>query len=310
MLFRSRFRILIWLIPAILIALAVVVLAARGIRDSQAGHDFLVTYPGRSALPSFAPLGFPAWLAWQHGLNAFLMLFVLRTGWQVRTTKRPDTFWIRTNTGPLKTKGAPVRITLAVWFHIAIDVVWTLNGVVFYILLFTTRQWTRMVPTHWDIFPNALSAILQYASLDWPMENGWSNYNSVQTLTYFGIVFLAAPVALFTGIRMAPGFAVRFRKLDRIFPLARTRQVHFVTMVVFAVFIVIHVTLVLATGALNNLNHMYATNNGTGWGGFAVFAASLVVMAIAWTAAKPGVLRAIAGTMGEVKQRPRRRTEV
>jgi thiosulfate reductase cytochrome b subunit len=304
--FPSRFRILIWLIPAIIAALVAIVLVARGIRDSGAGHDFLAAYPGRSALPSFAPVGFPAWLAWQHGLNAFLMLFVLRTGWQVRTTSRPDTFWTRNNTGLITTKGAPVRLTLTVWFHIAIDVVWLLNGVVFYILLFTTRQWTRMVPVHWDIFPNALSAILQYASLDWPTENGWSNYNSVQTLAYFGIVFLAAPVALATGIRMAPGFAARFRPLDRVFPVARARLVHFVTMVVFAVFIVVHVTLVLATGARNNLNHLYATNNGTGWGGFVVFAASLALMAIAWILARPAVLRAIAGTMGEVRQRPQR----
>ncbi len=302
----SRHRKLLWLVPLAVVGLALIVVAARALRESGGGQAFLETYPGRSALPSFAPVGFPAWLGWQHGLNAFLMLFVLRSGWQVRLTKKPDTFWIRDNTGRLKTKGAPVRITLATWFHIAVDILWLLNGVVFYVLIFATAQWTRIVPTRWDIVPNALSAALQYASLDWPTENGWSNYNALQTLSYFGIVFVVAPVALATGIRLAPGFSARFRPLDRVFPVAATKRVHYWTMLVFAVFIVIHVTLVLATGALNNLNHMYAGNNGVGWGGIVVFAASVVVMVAAWFALTPRVLRALAGRTGTIRQRPAR----
>ena len=35
------------------------------------------------------------------------------------------------------------------------DSLWLLNGLVFYVLLFTTGQWRRVVPTTWAVFPNA-----------------------------------------------------------------------------------------------------------------------------------------------------------
>jgi DMSO/TMAO reductase YedYZ molybdopterin-dependent catalytic subunit len=58
-------------------------------------------------------------------------------------------------------------------------------------------------------------------------------------------------------------------------------------MVWFVAFIVIHVTLVMATGALRNLNHMFAMRDDDSWVGFWIFAASMVVMIVAWVAASP-----------------------
>jgi CHASE2 domain-containing sensor protein len=74
-------------------------------------------------------------------------------------------------------------------------------------------------------------------------------------------------------------------------------------MVVFLIFIVVHVTLVFATGALRNLNHMYAVQSDDGWTGFWIFAASLVVMIVAWFAAGPRLLRGIATLGGTVISR-------
>ncbi|MEV8782014.1 hypothetical protein AB0082_26795, partial [Klebsiella pneumoniae] len=92
------------------------------------------------------------------------------SGLQFRRQKRPDAFW-----SPRGNKRR--RISLALWFHQAIDVLWIANGVIYIVLLFATGQWMRVVPTSWEVFPNAVSAALQYASLDWPTENGWVNYN-------------------------------------------------------------------------------------------------------------------------------------
>jgi thiosulfate reductase cytochrome b subunit len=294
---------LAWLLVAALVALAVVVLAAIGLRALPAVQGFIERFPGASALPSFAPVGFPAWLAWQHGLNAFFMLFVIRTGLQLRIPGRPTTFWTRRNTGVLATAGDPVRITLATWFHIAIDVLWAANGVLFYVLIFVTAQWTRIVPTRWDVIPNAVSSALQYASLDWPGYDGWANYNALQLLSYFLVVFVAAPLALITGIRMSPGLATRLRPLDRVFPMRATRTIHFATMVFFVLFIIVHVTLVLATGAVRNLDHMYAARDDGSWVGFAIFAASVVVMVIAWFALRPPVVARLAALTGDVRTR-------
>jgi len=297
---QSRWFKLLWIVPVTIVVLAVVALAVRGVRELPAMQSFLKDFPGASPLPASAPVGFPAWLAWQHGLNAFFILFIIRSGWLVRIATRPTAYWTRNNKGLITTKGQPVRISMNLWLHLSFDTLWVLNGVLFYVLLFSTGQWLRLIPTRWDIFPNALSAGLQYASLNWPAENGWANYNALQVLSYFLVVFVAAPLALITGIRMSPGLASRFAPLDKVFPTPVARTIHFPVMVFFVAFVIVHVTLVLATGALNNLNHMYAVRNDNSWAGFVIFAASVIVMIVAWFAARPVVLRSLAGLTGRV----------
>jgi type II secretory pathway component PulJ len=54
--------------------------------------------------------------------------------------------------------------------------------VVFVVLLFATDRWQRLVPTSWDVLPNALSVLIQYLSLNWPVENGWVAYNAPRHL--------------------------------------------------------------------------------------------------------------------------------
>jgi thiosulfate reductase cytochrome b subunit len=300
---RSRWVALFWVIPAVLIGMAIIVLLANWLRGLPSVKSFMTTYPGQSALPASAPVGFPAWVEWQHFLNAFFLLFIVRTGWQIRQKKRPTAFWTRKNSGVIRTTNPPVRIGIHVWLHLSMDILWTLNGILFFILIFATGQWMRLVPLSWDIIPNAVSVGIQYASLHWPHDDGWTNYNALQTLSYFVTVFIAAPLALITGIRMSPGFAARLRPLDRVFPTRVARAIHYPVMVYFVGFTIVHVTLVLATGALRNLNHMYAGRDDETWWGFGIFAASLVLMAVAWVGLKPRVLDAIAGVSGTVIRR-------
>jgi thiosulfate reductase cytochrome b subunit len=299
---RSRWFPLVWIIPVVVVVGAAIVFAARAFRASAAGIDFLTTYPGRSELPVWAPVGFPAWLEWQHFLSAFFLLLIVRTGWQIRTTRRPAAFWTRNNSGPIRTKGQPVRIGLSLWFHLSVDILWILNGVLFYVLLFATGQWVRIIPVHWDVFPNAVSAGIQYASLNWPTEDGWTNYNALQLITYFLTVFIAAPLAILTGVRMVPGLALRLKPLDRVYPVALARRVHFPVMIYFVAFTVVHVTLVLATGALRNLNHMYAGRDDQAWIGFGIFVGSVILMAAAWIAVRPTILASMASLTGSVRR--------
>ncbi|MDE8667307.1 cytochrome b/b6 domain-containing protein [Pseudarthrobacter sp. H3Y2-7] len=293
---------LYWGIPAVLVALVLVVLLAKWMTGLPAVASFLADYPGHSELPDGAPVGFPAWLGWQHFLNGFFLLLIIRTGWQVRTTTRPSGHWTRNNKGLIKTKNAPTKITLELWLHLTLDALWILNGVVFAVLLFATGQWVRIVPTSWDVFPNALSAALQYASLNWPTENGWVNYNALQLLTYFATVFIAAPLAFISGIRTSSAWPKKAAGLNKAYPIEVARAIHFPVMIYFVAFIVVHVFLVLATGALRNLNHMYGGSDDAGWFGFWVFLASVAVMVAAWFLARPLFLRPIASLMGKVSR--------
>jgi len=281
---------------ALLYAAAMAVFAVRWLLSTSWGVDFIAAFPGEYHLPEGAPVGFPAWLGWQHFFNVFLMVLIIRTGLTVRTEKRPTVFWSPRSNGRRK-------ISLNLWFHQSLDILWLVNGAIFVVLLFVTGQWMRIVPTSWEVFPNALSAALQYVSLDWPTENGWVNYNSLQQLAYFTTVFLAAPLAAITGVRMSGVWPKNAAGLNKAYPVEWARAVHFPVMLYFVLFIFVHVVLVFATGALRNLNHMYAAQDAINWVGFWIFALSLLVIAAAWIAARPLVLAPIARLFGKVSGR-------
>ncbi|WP_442576400.1 cytochrome b/b6 domain-containing protein [Microbacterium sp. F51-2R] len=279
----------------LLFAAGMVVLATRWLLSLEFMQQFLAAYPGEYPLPENAPVGIPPWLGWQHFFNTFLIVLIIRSGLQVRTEKRPSVFWSPRNNRQ--------KISLNLWFHQSLDILWIVNGVIYVVLLFATGQWMKIVPTSWAVFPNALSAALQYVSLDWPTENGWVNYNSLQQLAYFATVFLAAPLATLTGVRMSGVWPKNAQGLNRAYPIEWARAVHFPMMIYFVLFIVAHVTLVFATGALRNLNHMYASQDAVNWAGFWIFVASLAVIAAAWIAARPLVLAPIARLFGNVTGR-------
>ncbi|WP_022885303.1 cytochrome b/b6 domain-containing protein [Glaciibacter superstes] len=259
-------------------------------------QDFLATFPGEYEPGIAVAPGFAPWIGWQHFFTGFLMVLIIRSGLRVRTEKRPTVFW--TPRGNQKDK-----ISLTLWFHQSLDILWLVNGVIFVALLFVTGNWVRIVPTSWEVFPNALSAALQYVSFDWPHENGWNNYNSLQQLAYFTTVFLAAPLAAITGFRMSGLWPKRAERLSKAYPVEWARTLHFPIMLYFVAFIVAHVALVMLTGFLRNLNHMYASQDAVTWTGFWVFVVSLVVIAGAWVAARPLVLAPIAKAFGTVSGR-------
>lgn len=287
----------------LLIAAGMAVAFVRFLLSLDPLQDFLTTYPGEYHLPEGAPVGFPAWLGWQHFFNVFLMVLIIRSGLTIRNEKRPAVFW----TPKKDPKG---KTSLTIWFHQSLDLLWIINGVIFVVLLFVTGQWMRIVPTSWEVFPNALSAMLQYISLDWPTENGWVNYNALQQIAYFTTVFIAAPLAIVTGFRMSALWPKNNEKLSQAYPIEWARKVHFPTMLYFVVFIAIHVFLVFATGALRNLNHMYAAQGSVdpnayadNWTGFWMFVASIVVIAAAWVALRPMTIAPIARLFGTVSGR-------
>lgn len=281
------------------VLLAVAVLAARLLRGLPAAQEFLAAYPGTVPPPEWVPEGIPAWVGWQHFLNSFFLLFMITTGLRIRRGTRPAAFW--TPRRGLQRVLRPRRIGLDLWLHLSLDLLWVLNGIVFVVLLLATGHWARIVPTSWEFLPNAVSAAFQYLSLEWPHENGWVSYNSLQVLAYAATVFVAAPLAFLSGIRMSPAWPERSR-LDRVLPLGFARAVHFPVMIYFVAFVIVHVTLVLTTGVLRNLNHMYAGRNDESWWGLAIFAVSVFVMAGGWAAMHPVVLRAAASLTGTVSR--------
>ena len=278
-----------------IVAAAIIVLAGRGLTTLPGVPEFMERYPGEYALPAFVDPGFPAWARWTHFLNFFLMVLIIRSGLLVRRQQKPDAFFTPKKGGK--------KISIYLWLHTSLDVLWLLNGLVFVVLIFVTGHWARIVPTSWEVFPNALSAGIQYLTLEWPVEDGWVNYNSLQQLMYFTVVFIAAPLAAITGVRMSEWWPEKAEKLNKLYPAPVARAIHYPTMLFFVLFIIIHVFLVFTTGALKNLNHMFAGTPEISWVGFWWFAAGVLVVAAVTWAARPLVLAPIASAFGRVSER-------
>jgi thiosulfate reductase cytochrome b subunit len=289
---------LLRLVAIALVLLVAAVLAARWVRELPDVQAFIAAYPGATEIPAGTPVGFPWWLQWQHALNAFFLVLIVRTGWQIGSGKRPPAFWTRRNRGPFRTKNPPKRHSIHVWFHLVLDALWVVNGVLYWVLLFASGQWLRLVPLSWDVVPHSLSVFIQYLSLDWPVHNGWIHYNALQLLLYGFTVFVAAPLAFFTGLRLSTIWPPALSWV----PEKPTRTLHVLVMLYFIGFTIVHVGLILATGALRNLNHMYAGRDDESWIGLIVFAVSLVVMIVGWVVARPAVLTRLAARSGTIRR--------
>jgi sulfoxide reductase catalytic subunit YedY len=302
---------LLWLLPIGFVVLIGGIALAKELRGLPAVATFIGRHPG-SVLPPNAQRDTPAWVGLQHFFNLFLLTFIIRSGVQIMSD-HPRLYWTRHSTpgrdwfrfqhevpdDPLWTAkqdsvslpGLRHSIGLARWWHLGIDTLWLLNGVIFYVLIFATGHWQRLVPLSWDVAPNAVSVAIQYLSLDWPHDNGWAAYNSLQVIAYFVTVFVAGPLAMLTGLGMSPALSTRFRRISSVLSIQAARSLHFLVLVWFLLFIVLHVTLVVTTGMRENLNYMYASRADDSWAGFWVFAASMVVVVVGWVAATPYTLR-------------------
>lgn len=313
---RDKWFNLLWLLPIGFVVLIAAVAIGKGLHNVPAVQDFIHRYPGSDTRG--VPAGTPAWAGWTHFFNLFLMTYIIRTGIQI-LCDHPRLYFSRNST-PGKDEwlrvGPPVpdgywtanddtvalppqfglpgfrhSIGLARWWHLGADVLWLLNGLVFYVLLFATGQWRHVVPMSWDVFPNAASVAIQYLSLDWPTDNGWYAYNGLQLLAYFTTIFIAAPAALITALGMSPALSMRLTVISKRLDLQHARSLHFLVLVYFIFFIVTHVTMVFTTEALRNLNHMFAARDDTSWVGFWIFAAAMVVVVVGWVAATPFTIR-------------------
>ncbi|MCC3281988.1 cytochrome b/b6 domain-containing protein [Arthrobacter caoxuetaonis] len=280
-----------------------VVLAARWLRSIEGVEEFITTYNGHASQPAAAPVGIPAWLGWQHFFNMFLMALIIRTGMAVRTERKPPAYWTAKKGSFFSPRGnTPKKVPLSQWLHQCLDVLWVLNGLAFVGLLLITGHWMRIVPTSWDVIPNMVSAGVQYASLDWPTENGWVHYNALQVMAYFITVFIAAPLAVISGLRFSTWWPANATRLNRLYPVEWARAVHFPVMLYFVGFTIVHVFLVFFTGALANLNHMYTSRDVVDWWGLLIFLASLGVIAAAFFLTKPLFTVPIAAQMGKVSK--------
>lgn len=131
-------------------------------------------------------------------------------------------------------------------WHFTAGVLWIITGAVYWGYMFTTGVWRRLIPTSWSVFPGAYHDFVNYLSFNIPPQSAFNPYDNLQQLTYAGVVFVLAPLMILTALAMSPAFTNRYPRYLLLFGGRRqvARSLHFIGMVAFSLFIIMHVAMV------------------------------------------------------------------
>ena len=176
----------------------------------------------------------PLWLRLLHWINAFAMVVMIGSGWQIY------------NASPLFDFSFSRSITIGGWlggalqWHFAAMWLLAINGVLYLLLgvitgRFRDKLWPISVAGIGHDLRQALSFKLSHADL--------SRYNQVQKLLYAGVI-IAGIIAVLSG--MALWKPVQWQTLTALFGgYDAARYVHFFAMTAICGFLVIHIALAL-----------------------------------------------------------------
>ncbi len=228
--------------------------------------------------------GFPAWIRVTHWVNFLLIGFVIRAGIQIlaayprlywndhcipgtewikftRKVINPERPWIareqEEDWSPWIAQPGGNNLGLGRHWHFASVGFWVLNGLVYVVLLFASGGWTRLIPTSWSVIPDAWNNFVGYITFHTPPPEAFNPFDSLQQITYGAVVFLLAPFLILTGAAQSPAIDARFPRYVKLFGGRQTaRSLHFLGLVAFLLFVVIHVTMVAVTGFGENMGNI------------------------------------------------------
>ncbi|HET8601424.1 MAG TPA: molybdopterin-dependent oxidoreductase [Segeticoccus sp.] len=223
-------------------------------------------------------MGFPLWVIVTHFLNIFLMLLLARSGLEVlsafpklyRTDDCPPGHeWLRL-TGTVFTADSRRRwsslqeedawpslvalpghknLGLGRHWHFMSVQFWILNGLVYLGFVFASGYWHYLLPTSWSIFPEAIRDVGTYLHFRLAPELPGQPFNAAQKLAYFFVIFILAPTQILTGAAMSPAVIARFPWFTRLFGGKQgARSLHFLGLVAFALFVLVHTVMVIIHG--------------------------------------------------------------
>lgn len=103
--------------------------------------------------------------------------------------------------------------------------------------------------------------VKEHARLRFPKGEAAARYGILQKLSYIGVIFVALPLMIATGLTMSPGMNAAWPWLTDIFGGRQSaRSIHFITAWALVAFFIVHIAMVLLAGPVNELRSMV-----TGW---------------------------------------------
>lgn len=142
-------------------------------------------------------------------------------------------------------------------WHFFFAWLWVINGVCYLAWSLASRHLQRdlaMRRRDWRDIPRSL---LDHLRLRHPRGEAALRYNPLQKLAYLGVVFVLAPLIVLTGLSMSPQLDSVMRGfIEVVGGRQSARTLHFVALVLFTLFTLVHVLMVVLAGPVNEMRSM------------------------------------------------------
>ena len=100
-------------------------------------------------------------------------------------------------------------------------------------------------------------SIIEHARLRFPRGEAARHYNVLQKLSYLMVMLGALPLMILTGMTMSPGLNAAFPWLLALFGGRQSaRTLHFAVAAAIVLFVLVHLVMTLAAGAVNEIRSM------------------------------------------------------
>jgi thiosulfate reductase cytochrome b subunit len=140
---------------------------------------------------------------------------------------------------------------LAAWFLVVTGLIYVLTG------LFGGHIRRNILPGAKDLSPGTLIKDARHHLKPQDEVGGGPPYGSVQKVAYAGVVFIALPLMLLTGLTMSPAVTAALPSLLDVFGgYQSARTIHFFGFSALVLFLIVHVAMVFVTGAGRQLRAM------------------------------------------------------
>lgn len=155
----------------------------------------------------------------------------------------------------------PSNYNLALARHWHLAFAWVLAfGLLFYLLrsLFNGHIRKDLTLSPKELRPSHIwHDIKEHARLRFPTGEAALHYNTIQKITYIGVIFILIPLVILTGLTMSPGMNAAWPWLVDIFGGRQSaRSLHFIAAAGLAAFFVVHILLVILAGPYNEVRSM------------------------------------------------------
>ena len=146
-------------------------------------------------------------------------------------------------------------------WHFFFAWIFVTNGLFYLIFGLVSGHVRRDLAPRDGEFGQIAHSIKEHIRLRFPEGDQARRYNILQKLTYLAVIFALLPAMVIAGLAMSPGMDAAFPQILWVFGGRQSaRTVHFVLAWGIVLFVLVHVVMVVLSGALNNMRGMI-----TGW---------------------------------------------